>query len=1200
MGNSFVCPRPKVAVQSGKLSQCSASGLDPLLLHFDVNKTVLFSDAANLKTIEDGIREGISEMFWGTLEEDGNVGKWVWTKTQPACDPPNQFTGRKLLNYAQYCKLAVKNKTLSKAAIKSWELVDDDETQVKMRQLLKSSLTRLQLPSEVLHTEAAEAAGLKGTTLVMLPALFTLVALLQCVGREFGVLFRSFGEDHKKIEKEWNAFCEMKHPIFSHLLEGIGPLDGTVPGLPDRRIMQIHTMYRDASGPLLILDSFTNGPAGLQSWDMWAKQKPKAKEDSRGGRNFVRAELQADCVDGMKNIAAWMRSHTLAQRTAAIKDDWAWWFWNGQRADAGKLLAVMRPNQSQGGIKQLFFDDNVEHDDARIVDCRTETDDVVPLKEAQKELLVKVNPVDVLNDGDLFLKMLQRSHGEHCNQGYGLAFQQFCEYMQQEVHHGDVSGVMSHQCWCVPDSRSGRLAGDIFDDPNLLIWAVGYAQLMPRGHFSEACQLGNDGPRANGILTSVTRAESTTITKLFCVAIQAMLERALNKLHVTGSSAQGLVKQCHNVLEYMAMAMQLQRRLSISAFEVAELLPNELQNAWDLLVSSMAFEGPHILQCSNTGGKGELGYVLQGIQSFLAAHRIDSLAADVEGLPGLETLLTDPWWTQPLHMLAEGWPARYVSLLEGRCSTLTTNTGDSFLHIAAAAGHMPVFQLLNSFAPQYQQMLTSPNKDMRWTPLHLAAKNGNSLLCSYMLEHKGILYSEDVNQCWPVHAALQHGHFQTARFLADKMLLHRELVGGHLQACSMGVFENKALRFMGLEGRNIISEQEFVEMVNTSFPELRYFQQADATESKRELCGLLAVYWIVSNQYNKFVRNQVKEECLSKASWQKLQQWVQTVVKLNASPRIVWTMLVFVAIMSVGKIKGLRMAFTPDSEEFNEALIKLLHEFPIALPSFARLDVDSQQLIMSCLVASEFNFGQFLQAENLPANLVVVKNISHGQGSILGFFLFKLFAAMCGILGMKSLEGSLFMNEQMFKNFKVGLDVLNHLQHQSPQQVYHRFLSERATAQGLAFNAGSIESRAVARLACMSRAHDRAVGSEVLAAFRSLEEVERKQLVDFLDADGITVRPAFLLYKAPELLENGRKNQKVGLRRAVHMLLQIYLKCAKEYSASSDAVVTVIVEEFATFAQKCTDPSVFSATQFDVTRSAGEKGNTQAVLSLKD
>merc|ERR1711971_629641 len=106
-------------------------------------------------------------------------------------------------------------------------------------------------------------------------------------------------------------------------------------------------------------------------------------------------------------------------------------------------------------------------------------------------------------------------------------------------------------------------------------------------------------------------------------------------------------------------------------------------------------------------------------------------------------------------------------------------------------------------------------------------------------------------------------------------------------------------------------------------------------------------------------------------------------------------------------------------------------------------DKDSQRIIQSSLMASEFNFGQFLQAENLPANLSVVKGLSKGDGSgsVLGFFLFKIFAAMCGILGMKSLEGSIFMTDKMYTNFKMGLDVLHHLDTEDAVQVYDRFLA---------------------------------------------------------------------------------------------------------------------------------------------------------------
>ena len=38
------------------------------------------------------------------------------------------------------------------------------------------------------------------------------------------------------------------------------------------------------------------------------------------------------------------------------------------------------------------------------------------------------------------------------------------------------------------------------------------------------------------------------------------------------------------------------------------------------------------------------------------------------------------------------------------------------------------------------------------------------------------------------------------------------------------------------------------------------------------------------------------------------------------------------------------------------------------------------------------------------------------------FYLFQLFVTMSGILGPKSLQGSLFMNEKMFQNFMLGLN----------------------------------------------------------------------------------------------------------------------------------------------------------------------------------
>ena len=50
-----------------------------LLLHFDVNKTVILTDSIDMRTQDECIREGVSELFWGLLTDHEQVGlTWLW------------------------------------------------------------------------------------------------------------------------------------------------------------------------------------------------------------------------------------------------------------------------------------------------------------------------------------------------------------------------------------------------------------------------------------------------------------------------------------------------------------------------------------------------------------------------------------------------------------------------------------------------------------------------------------------------------------------------------------------------------------------------------------------------------------------------------------------------------------------------------------------------------------------------------------------------------------------------------------------------------------------------------------------------------------------------------------------------------------------------------------------------------------------
>lgn len=382
-----------------------ATSQTPLLLHFDVNKTILLSDSLIMKSIEDGIREGISELFWGVVHQnEAGAEVWEWTGTQPSVDPPTSVScTEKLRNYQQFCKAEVSDKDARKKATRSFSLVTNPDSKSEMEKWVRLALQKMELPKEVVSTQEAQESGLKGSTFVMLPAFFHLVSALQEQGRKFAIVFRSFGDDHEKIKTEWNAFCELRHPVFSKLVQGTGPLDGSA-AHPDRRIHDIHTLYRDDRGPMLILGTFTNGPSSAK-WDAWARSKPKPKEDTRKGRDFVREELGSSTVDGVSELQTWLHQVLKNGETAAIKDDWAWWQFHGEQSMGGKLLPLIGGDDD---TQQIFFDDNVEIDDPRIVDCRYPDGTAVPAEKALNRLCIKVNPVEALIDKFYFLRKLDK------------------------------------------------------------------------------------------------------------------------------------------------------------------------------------------------------------------------------------------------------------------------------------------------------------------------------------------------------------------------------------------------------------------------------------------------------------------------------------------------------------------------------------------------------------------------------------------------------------------------------------------------------------------------------------------------------------------------------------------------------------------------------------------------------------------------
>lgn len=752
---------------------------------------------------------------------------------------------------------------------------------------------------------------------------------------------------------------------------------------------------------------------------------------------------------------------------------------------------------------------------------------------------------------------------------------------------------------------------DVFGNPMMLSMLICYLSARQKELDEQRASKDERKSSRQSLVETQEEGEGVTLTAVYRVALDVMIQRVQSKQQAARHFKEQHIEACKRILQKMAMEMQVQRRLTIEDKEVEAILDNgrrlakgseaeaipdsDLKAEWGTLKSAVQAGQAMFLRIFQNEGKCELSFLVKGFQNFFAASEIQNDGG--ANLPNLVPLFTEVWWAPMLEMLAEASPPRYVRLIENRLQKFEPVKGDSYLHIAARVGHRPVFTYLKLFSEQYQQYLWMKNTDLQ-TPLHVAAEKGNTHLCALMLDHKALIDSEDADGCLAMHVAMQHGHFPTAKFLLERWV---EAHGGSahkLGRSKQRQAETLASRILALPGSQPLSEESFLESVNETFVELRFFGKAEKADRLRELGALLAVFWISADHYEQFVRGQSMDSRLSQSSWQKLQDWTKNTVGLTKSPSTVGAMLVFVAIMRLGNVKAFKMTFAPEFDDPAEALAHILQTTPILIPSFCRLDDHLQQMILSAMKA-DFNFGQFLQAENLPANLFIVKEIlGGGEGSvnILGFFLFRIFAAMCGIYGMKTLEGSVFMTDKMYTNFKVGLDVLQHLMDESAQDVYNRFLAERARAQGLTFNAEDSDSRARVRLACLSRIFDVNGGREVTDAFNKMPETERTALARFLNADGITEKPGFLLYGAPQLLENARNS--TGLMQGVRMLLKVYQECALEYAGSEKQVVSVFVDDLATLAKHCTDAEVFAFTKFEIARTSGRNSDSQGTVKI--
>ncbi len=346
----------------------------PLILHMDLNKTLLISDPVSGVCMEAMVNAILSECSWGFVSTNDNQSltprSWQPLSSVPSSAPP--ATHPQAITYNEFLETMLRPSKALKKQLKG-KFTEAGELGGSLRPYFNLAMKALRVPGEA---EAYYA---------MLPSFFHLVNHLEEAQRDFALVFRTFGTDIPTVAQEFNTFCDGQHPHFTT-------------SCPTRTRHRRLVLPRDSG----------------------ALHRTSNTDILKDGVNLAMAS-ETNSAHGLQAVYAGIMAHLQPQpegdnvrRSLALQDDYRFWAANDESDESGKLMVLEEDDDAEEDTPyQVFFDDNLERRCAHIVDARAlRTGAPVPYETTRGKHLVKVEPLQAILDLDYFVRALQQAEEE--------------------------------------------------------------------------------------------------------------------------------------------------------------------------------------------------------------------------------------------------------------------------------------------------------------------------------------------------------------------------------------------------------------------------------------------------------------------------------------------------------------------------------------------------------------------------------------------------------------------------------------------------------------------------------------------------------------------------------------------------------------------------------------------------------------------
>jgi hypothetical protein len=300
-------------------------------------------------------------------------------------------------------------------------------------------------------------------------------------------------------------------------------------------------------------------------------------------------------------------------------------------------------------------------------------------------------------------------------------------------------------------------------------------------------------------------------------------------------------------------------------------------------------------------------------------------------------------------------------------------------------------------------------------------------------------------------------------------------------------------------------------------------------EVNRTLVSMLAVKWLLADDYSTFTAGQKDDIKLTQSSFRHLRDFY--IHRLPTADDL-HTLLIAMVVDDIGKDSHLAEEMkqqTSDSAGADHSQLVFKAAQMSLVPALKMVPTSLQNDILCCLqIGATLNISQVVQGECPPASLSILQYLGQGRGFSLRAMV--TFLDVAGAGGHADTRGCIVMTEPVFQGYIVAMEALDDFANGrilSPRACYDRILETRAKdlqRQGFSLPSLADEARALLRLLCMGRVTTKEQAEQFKQAFSQLSPSIKQDLVSGLNVDGTDDGVAIVPYYAPGLLISALKN----------------------------------------------------------------------------